>query len=87
MKIFVFTIVIALLCTAQEIKATESAQTPTDCCFKFTNKQLPKKTIDHFEETSNKCPVPGVIFHTKKGHKVCASANEEWVKEHIKKSC
>ncbi|XP_028664803.1 C-C motif chemokine 3-like isoform X1 [Erpetoichthys calabaricus] len=83
MKSILFTVVIALLCMAQEIKANESVHIPKECCFTFLTKPLPKRTIERFEVTSDQCPVAGVIFHTKKGHNVCAKLNEEWVKKRI----
>ncbi|XP_051787966.1 C-C motif chemokine 3-like isoform X2 [Erpetoichthys calabaricus] len=83
MKSILFTVVIALLCMAQEIKASEAVHTPKECCFTFLTKPLPKRTIERFEVTSSKCPVAGVIFYTKKGKKVCTKPHEEWVKKHI----
>ncbi|XP_039619773.1 C-C motif chemokine 3-like [Polypterus senegalus] len=83
MKSILFPIVTALLCMAQEIKASEPVHTPKECCFRFTTKPLPIRTIERFEVTSDQCPIAGVIFHTKRGLNICAKPNEEWVKKRI----
>ncbi|XP_039618444.1 C-C motif chemokine 3-like [Polypterus senegalus] len=81
MKIFVFTIVIVLFYMVLEVKATQSVNTPQQCCFKFTTKQLPKNIIERFEVTNKQCPLAGVTFYTKKGYQICAKQHDEWVKK------
>ncbi|XP_043758925.1 WAP four-disulfide core domain protein 3-like isoform X1 [Cervus elaphus] len=57
--------------------------TPTDCCFSFVSRQIPRKLVDSYYETSSQCSQPGVIFKTKRGRQVCADPSEDWVQEYI----
>ncbi|XP_028664800.1 C-C motif chemokine 3-like [Erpetoichthys calabaricus] len=83
MKIFGIGLFIVLLCTVRELCATNASHVPDECCFSFYPKRLPIKSISHLKTTSSSCPVAGVIFFTKKGYKVCAKANESWVKKYV----
>uniref|UniRef100_A0A4W2GI76 C-C motif chemokine n=1 Tax=Bos indicus x Bos taurus TaxID=30522 RepID=A0A4W2GI76_BOBOX len=60
-----------------------STNTPTDCCFSFVSRQIPRKLVDDYYETSSQCSKPGIIFQTKKGRQVCANPTEDWVQEYI----
>ncbi|XP_006048116.1 C-C motif chemokine 3 isoform X1 [Bubalus bubalis] len=57
--------------------------TPTDCCFSFVSRQIPRKFVDDYYETSSQCSKPGIIFKTKRGRQVCADPSEDWVQEYI----
>ncbi|KAB0367059.1 hypothetical protein FD755_020383 [Muntiacus reevesi] len=59
------------------------ANTPTACCFSFVSRQIPRKFVDDYYETSSQCSQPGVIFKTKRGRQVCADPSEDWVQEYI----
>uniref|UniRef100_A0A8B9X851 C-C motif chemokine n=1 Tax=Bos mutus grunniens TaxID=30521 RepID=A0A8B9X851_BOSMU len=60
-----------------------STNTPTDCCFSFVSRQIPRKFVDDYYETSSQCSKPGIIFKTKRGRQVCADPSEDWVQEYI----
>nr|CAI9701499.1 unnamed protein product [Rangifer tarandus platyrhynchus] len=62
---------------------TVGAITPTDCCFSFVSRQIPRKFVDDYYETSSQCSQPGVVFKTKRGRQVCADPSEDWVQEYI----
>nr|XP_020740868.1 C-C motif chemokine 3-like [Odocoileus virginianus texanus] len=62
---------------------TVGSITPTDCCFSFVSRQIPRKLVDDYYETSSQCSQPGVIFKTKRGRQVCADPSEDWVQEYI----
>ncbi|XP_032947686.1 C-C motif chemokine 3-like [Rhinolophus ferrumequinum] len=76
-----------LLCTttlcSQVFSVPYAADTPTACCFSYSAKQLPRKFIASYYETSSQCSKPGVIFQTKKQRQVCADPSEAWVQEYI----
>uniref|UniRef100_A0A8W4F7B7 C-C motif chemokine n=1 Tax=Sus scrofa TaxID=9823 RepID=A0A8W4F7B7_PIG len=63
--------------------STVGADTPTACCFSYTSRQLPRKFVADYFETSSQCSKPGVIFQTKKGREVCANPEDAWVQEYI----
>ncbi|XP_005899726.3 C-C motif chemokine 3 [Bos mutus] len=76
-----------LLCTmalcSQVFSAPFGADTPTACCFSYVARQLSRKIVADYFETSSQCSKPGVIFQTKKGRQVCANPTEDWVQEYI----
>ncbi|CAI9162604.1 unnamed protein product [Rangifer tarandus platyrhynchus] len=76
-----------LLLTAALSALTGSASlgaiTPADCCFSFVSRQIPRKFVDDYYETSSQCSQPGVVFKTKRGRQVCADPSEDWVQEYI----
>uniref|UniRef100_M3YX67 C-C motif chemokine n=1 Tax=Mustela putorius furo TaxID=9669 RepID=M3YX67_MUSPF len=53
------------------------------CCFKYSHKILPWKSVHSYHLTRNSCPQQAVIFTTKKGHKVCAQPKEKWVRRYV----
>ncbi|KAI5610232.1 C-C motif chemokine 3-like, partial [Silurus asotus] len=54
------------------------------CCFEFHKRPVPAASIVSVEQTRFDCTFPGVIFTTKKGYKICADPEMDWVKEIIK---
>ncbi|EHB02918.1 C-C motif chemokine 3-like 1 [Heterocephalus glaber] len=76
-----------LLCTMalclKAFCAPVGADTPTDCCFSYVAKKIPRPYIADYYETSSQCSQPGVIFVTKKGRQVCADPSEAWVQEYV----
>ncbi|KAM9746799.1 C-C motif chemokine 3-like [Dama dama] len=69
--------------SAHTCSASLGANTPTACCFSFVSRQIPRKFVDDYYETSSQCSQPGVIFKTKRGRQVCADPSEDWVQEYI----
>ncbi|XP_053089746.1 C-C motif chemokine 3-like [Pangasianodon hypophthalmus] len=55
------------------------------CCFEFHKRPFPASTVVSYEETRSECSLPGVIFTTKKGFRMCVDPEVEWV-QHIIKS-
>ncbi|XP_037018084.2 C-C motif chemokine 3-like [Artibeus jamaicensis] len=76
-----------LLCAAalcgQVSSAPFGSDTPTACCFSYTSRQVPRKFIADYFETSSQCSKAGVIFLTKRSRQVCADPREAWVQEYI----
>ncbi|XP_038183919.1 C-C motif chemokine 3 [Arvicola amphibius] len=75
-----------LLCTMalcdQVFSAPYGADTPTSCCFSYS-RQIDRRFIVDYFETSSLCSQPGVIFLTKRNRQVCADPKETWVQEYI----
>ncbi|XP_007517053.1 C-C motif chemokine 3-like [Erinaceus europaeus] len=75
-----------LLCTmtlcSQVFSGPLGADTPEMCCFSYVFRQMPLKIVVDYFETNSQCSKPGVIFHTKKGRKVCANPTESWVQQY-----
>uniref|UniRef100_A0A8C2RBW2 C-C motif chemokine n=1 Tax=Capra hircus TaxID=9925 RepID=A0A8C2RBW2_CAPHI len=63
---------------------TVGANTPTACCFSFVSRQIPRKFVDDYYETSSQCSKPGVIFQTRNGRSICADPGQAWVQKYIK---
>ena len=40
---------------------TVGANTPTACCFSFVSRQIPRKFVDDYYETSSQCSKPGIM--------------------------
>ncbi|XP_061099709.1 C-C motif chemokine 20 [Conger conger] len=55
------------------------------CCVKYTVKPLPFGSIKGFVEQSSReiCRIDAIIFFTIRDKKVCASAEDEWVKRYL----
>ncbi|XP_027004357.1 C-C motif chemokine 20 [Tachysurus fulvidraco] len=53
------------------------------CCIKYTRTPVDFKMIKGFAEQSSRevCRIDAIIFLTKRNKKVCASAEDEWVKK------
>ncbi|XP_077605818.1 C-C motif chemokine 3-like [Crocuta crocuta] len=72
----------AALCS-QTWSSFFGADTPTSCCFIYISRQIPRKFVVDYYETSSQCSKPGVIFQTKRGREICADPREAWVQEYI----
>ncbi|XP_048221732.1 C-C motif chemokine 4 [Perognathus longimembris pacificus] len=56
---------------------------PTACCFAYAPRQIPRRFLTDYFETSSLCSWPAVVFQTKKGRQVCANPNDTWVQEYM----
>ncbi|XP_025707052.1 C-C motif chemokine 3 [Callorhinus ursinus] len=73
----------AMALCSQVFSAPFGADTPTACCFSYVSKQITRKFIVDYFETSSQCSKPGVIFQTRKGRQACANPSEAWVQEYV----
>uniref|UniRef100_A0AAR2K8V0 Chemokine (C-C motif) ligand 36, duplicate 1 n=1 Tax=Pygocentrus nattereri TaxID=42514 RepID=A0AAR2K8V0_PYGNA len=53
---------------------------PKECCFSFYPRPIPVTAITEYKEMSHHCTRAGVVFTTKKGHRVCMDPSFWWVK-------
>ncbi|KAF4088682.1 hypothetical protein AMELA_G00057450 [Ameiurus melas] len=50
------------------------------CCFEFHKRPFPMANVVSYEETRFDCTLPGVILTTKRGYRICADPEVDWVK-------
>uniref|UniRef100_A0A4W2BQT6 Chemokine interleukin-8-like domain-containing protein n=1 Tax=Bos indicus x Bos taurus TaxID=30522 RepID=A0A4W2BQT6_BOBOX len=55
----------AMALCSQVFSAPFGADTPTACCFSYVARQLSRKIVADYFETSSQCSKPGVIFQTR----------------------
>nr|AAT52138.1 CC chemokine SCYA104 [Ictalurus furcatus] len=67
----------------QSFTMAQNANGASFCCFEFHKRPLPAANVVSYEETRFECSVPGVILTTKKGYRICADPEEDWVKQII----
>ncbi|XP_074046477.1 C-C motif chemokine 4-like [Macrotis lagotis] len=56
---------------------------PTSCCFSYVSRQIPRKFVTDYYETSSLCSQPAVVFQTKKGQEICTSPSDAWVQNYV----
>ncbi|NXL87742.1 CCL4 protein, partial [Alectura lathami] len=84
MKVSVSALSVLLIAICYQTSAAPVASDPpTSCCFTYTTRQLPLSFVDDYYETNSQCPLPGVVFITKKGREVCANPEHSWVQKYL----
>lgn len=81
------TIIASLLLVACAccIFPTDSVTVPSTCCTTFISKKIPENRVVSYQLANGSiCSKAGVIFITKKGHKICTDPKLPWVQRHIK---
>ncbi|MCJ8731161.1 hypothetical protein PDJAM_G00196050 [Pangasius djambal] len=68
----------------QSFTMAQTANGADLCCFEFHKRPLPASNVVSYEETRSECTVPGVILTTKKGFRMCADPEVDWVQQVIK---
>uniref|UniRef100_A0A8C5YC11 C-C motif chemokine n=1 Tax=Microcebus murinus TaxID=30608 RepID=A0A8C5YC11_MICMU len=63
----------------------EAMELPADCCLSYTSRSIRCVFMRDYFVTNSRCSQPGVIFHTKKGKRVCADPNGEGVQDCMRK--
>ncbi|XP_023790153.1 C-C motif chemokine 14-like [Cyanistes caeruleus] len=58
--------------------------TPAECCFDHLKGPLRLDNLVGFYSTPRECFLPAVVFETKKGAKVCANPEDNWVKRAVR---
>ncbi|XP_047672870.1 C-C motif chemokine 18-like isoform X2 [Tachysurus fulvidraco] len=79
----VLLLLLGLSCLQSFTKA-QSASGADLCCFEFHKRPFPAGNVVSYEETRPDCTVPGVILTTKKGYRICADPEVDWVQQVIK---
>ncbi|KAI5608187.1 C-C motif chemokine 3-like [Silurus asotus] len=78
-----FLVVLLVLACFQSFTMAQRTSGADLCCFEFHKKTVPAANIVSVEETRFDCTLPGVIFTTKKGLRMCADPEYDWVKQII----
>ncbi|KAM8999663.1 C-C motif chemokine 4-like isoform 2-T2 [Sarcophilus harrisii] len=56
---------------------------PTSSCFFYVSRQIQRKNVIGYYETSTLCSQPAVVFLTKRGWQVCANPTDAWVQSYV----
>ncbi|XP_052023821.1 C-C motif chemokine 24 [Apodemus sylvaticus] len=81
------TVVVSLLLVACTccLFPTDSVTIPSSCCMSFVSKKIPENRVVSYQLANGSiCPKAGVIFITKKGHRICTDPKLPWVQRHIR---
>uniref|UniRef100_UPI0037E886AE C-C motif chemokine 4 homolog n=1 Tax=Semicossyphus pulcher TaxID=241346 RepID=UPI0037E886AE len=70
-----------LLLSALTVLASESTFGPSECCFEFVSKRLPKKGVLSYKYTDKQCPHKAVLLKMRNGKEYCTSLSAQWVKD------
>ncbi|XP_021042807.1 C-C motif chemokine 24 [Mus pahari] len=74
-------LLVACMCC---IFPTDSVTIPSSCCMSFISKKIPENRVVSYQLANGSiCPKAGVIFITKKGHKICTDPKLLWVQRYI----
>ncbi|KAF4088667.1 hypothetical protein AMELA_G00057390 [Ameiurus melas] len=72
-----------LLVCLQTFTMARNANGASECCFEFHKRPFPMANVVFYEETRSDCQVPGIILTTKRGYRICADPEVDWVKQII----
>ncbi|XP_069338402.1 C-C motif chemokine 18 [Eulemur rufifrons] len=75
---------LVLLCTVALCSCAQDSASAATCCFSFTSRQIPRKSVVAYQKTNDNCPTPGIIFVTKRGRQICANPSNAWVQDYIR---
>ncbi|XP_059526465.1 C-C motif chemokine 18-like isoform X2 [Myotis daubentonii] len=76
--------VLVILCTRVLYSyEEESKHIQLPCCMTYVTRQIPRKFVVAYFETSSQCPQNAVVFLTKRGRHICANPSNAWVQEYI----
>ncbi|KAF4088681.1 hypothetical protein AMELA_G00057440 [Ameiurus melas] len=67
----------------QSFTMAMSANGASECCFEFHKRPFPMANVVFYKETRFDCTLPGVILTTKRGYRICADPEVDWVKQII----
>ncbi|TRZ24551.1 hypothetical protein HGM15179_002595 [Zosterops borbonicus] len=81
MKVLAATLVTLLLLATCSTSEGHLDGVPSTCCFSYQRLPIHRRRVSSVFVTSSSCSQPGVIVVTKKGKKVCADPQAQWVKQ------
>ncbi|XP_021069626.1 C-C motif chemokine 1 [Mus pahari] len=83
---------VALMCLLlaalwlQDVDSKSMLAVSNSCCLNTLKKELSLRSIQCYRKMGSTCPdPPAVVFRLKKGRESCASTNDIWVQEYLKK--
>ncbi|KAF4088666.1 hypothetical protein AMELA_G00057380 [Ameiurus melas] len=76
-------LLLVLVCLQDFTTDAMRANGAAACCFEFHKRPFPAAKVVFYEETRSDCTLPGVFLTTKKGYRICADPEVDWVKQII----
>ncbi|XP_030280590.1 monocyte chemotactic protein 1B [Sparus aurata] len=75
----VFVLMLAVITVTEGMRGAG----PKKCCQSFNEKPVHKGRVVSYQKTSQRCPVPAILFKTVAGRQLCARPSAAWVKDLI----
>ncbi|XP_056138187.1 monocyte chemotactic protein 1B-like [Lampris incognitus] len=75
----VLVLVLAAIALSEGMRGTG----PKRCCFAFTERQIAKKRVISYTNTSQQCTNRAVLLKVRAGYKLCARPSDPWVMDII----
>ncbi|XP_013998904.2 C-C motif chemokine 20 [Salmo salar] len=74
---------VLFLCVCYQVT---QGQMVMDCCLEVSKKEIPQRVVTGYQPQvrGQGCSIDAVVFHTRKGHKLCAPTGPAWVTNLIK---
>ncbi|XP_048374734.1 C-C motif chemokine 5-like isoform X2 [Sphaerodactylus townsendi] len=82
MKVYASICALALL--FQLAVCSDNSSTPVidnRCCFRYSQGRIPRNLVVDYYRISSRCPLPAIVFITKKGKQICANPTTRWVQD------
>ncbi|KAK2856378.1 hypothetical protein Q5P01_005113 [Channa striata] len=83
MKNPIILVACTLLFSSLAVLASQTSFGPSECCFRFRNAMLPRKSVVSYKYTDAMCPMEGVLFTMRNGGEICADPSKDWVRKII----
>ncbi|XP_066576167.1 C-C motif chemokine 4 homolog [Amia ocellicauda] len=77
-QLVIAALLLAVLCSST---LGQNSNLPSECCFSYYPKLIPKRLIEQYENTRSDCSQPGVILISLKKIRICANPSVQWVKD------
>ncbi|KAM3604126.1 uncharacterized protein V6R79_006819 [Siganus canaliculatus] len=77
----------ALLCFVTWMTRAYASHGPVaNCCMQWSTTKIPAQLIVYYNnQTGGLCPIDAIIFHTKKGKRICSDPSDGWARKVIQK--
>ncbi|KAL6480770.1 hypothetical protein MHYP_G00118030 [Metynnis hypsauchen] len=83
MRILSALLVLLLLCSLQLTSSAPLALEDPSCCLRLTHMKIPLAQVVSYTRMSSDCHLKAIVFHTKKGKKICVDPDTVWVSSHV----
>ncbi|XP_038183522.1 C-C motif chemokine 8-like [Arvicola amphibius] len=77
-------LLIAVTVSPGELAEPDEVPPPTSCCFSLTQRKIPLRMLQSYQNTSTQCSLAAVIFKTKRDKQICADPTQKWVNDYMK---